>query len=195
MGLENLVVVQGDPFPERELATVAPVHDYTPTGLIAAVKRMNEGTDFRGSRLRAPTDFGVGATFDLSRSLDEETGLAVRKVRTGADFLLSQPIFDPGEAVRFKETFLARHGGGDLPVPVFFGLQMLQLDGVLFNTVPAAVLEELEAGRPGVEIAVELYSRFREAGLHNVYLIPPIRRGGGRDYAAARDFLEAAPRS
>ena len=195
LGLENLVVVQGDPFPERDLAAVAPVHDYTPTALVAAIKRMNEGVDFRGSRLRAPTDFCVGATFDLSRGLKEEAGLAVRKVKAGADFLLSQPIFDPGEASRFREAFLLRSGGETMPVPVFYGLQILEADGIVFNTVPAAVREELDAGRSGVEIALELYRRFQQAGLHNVYLVPPIRRGGGRNYAAARDFLKAARRT
>ena len=37
---------------------------------------------------------------------------------------------------------------------------------------------------------MELYGRFREAGLHNVYLMPPIRRGGARDYSAAQELLE-----
>ena len=54
------------------------------------------------------------------------------------------------------------------------------------------VRAELEAGRSGVEIAMELYGRFREAGLNDVYLVPPIRRGGARDYGAAREFLGRA---
>ena len=195
LGLENLVVVQGDSFTERDLAAVAPVNDYTPTGLIAAVKRMNEGVDFRGSQLRAPTALCVGATVDLSRGLAEEADLAVRKVRAGADFLLSQPIFDPAQAGRFRDAFVARYGEGELPVPVFFGLQILEPDGVVFDTVPDAVRKGLDAGRPGVDLALELFQRFEEAGLHNVYLIPPIRRGGARNYAAAREFLESARRT
>ena len=191
LGLENVLVVQGDPFTERDLSTVLPVNDYTPTGLIAAIKQMNEGADFRGSRLREPTDFCVGASFDLSRGIEAEASLAVRKVKAGADFLLSQPIFAPAEAARFEEAFLAKHGGDVLPVPVFYGLQMLEPDGVTFSAIPEETREQLDAGRSGMDIALELYEKFQEAGLHNVYLVPPIRRGGARNYAAAREFFAA----
>ena len=60
---------------------------------------------------------------------------------------------------------------------------------MLFSSVPDGVRAELESGRSGVEIAKELYGKFVEAGLRDVYLVPPIRRGGARDYDAARDFL------
>ena len=187
LGLENVVVVQGDPFSERDRALLA-VNGYRPTELIAAIRLMNEGTDFRESSLREPTDFCIGATFDLGRGLDEEAALALRKVEAGADFLMSQPIFDPDDAQRFHDGY-QRHSGEALAVPVFYGLQILEAGGVLFSSVPDGVRAELEAGRSGVEIALELYGRFRESGLHDVYLMPPIRRGGARDYGAAREFL------
>ena len=113
----------------------------------------------------------------------------MRKVETGADFLMSQPIFDPENGHRFRHSY-ERLSGHSLSVPVFWGLQILEPGGVLFSSMPEDVRSELEAGRSGVEIAVELYGRFREAGLHNVYLMPPIRRGGARDYEAARVLLE-----
>ncbi len=188
LGLENVVVVQGDPFSERDLALTKPAGDYRPTELIAGIRGMNEGVDFRGSSLREPTDFCVGATFDLGRGIDAEAALAVRKVAAGADFLVSQPIFDPEDAHRFRDSF-QEQSGEPLSVPVFYGLQILEAGGVLFSSVPDEVRGELEAERSGVEIAVELYGRFREAGLRDVYLMPPIRRGGARDYGAAREFL------
>ena len=187
LGLENLVVVQGDQFNDRDRALLA-VNGYRPTELIAAIKAMNDGVDFRGSNLREPTNFCVGATIDLSRELEEEAALAVRKVEAGADFLMSQPIFDPDDARRFQENY-ERQGGEALSLPMFWGLQILEQGGVLFSTVPEGVRVELEAGRSGVEIALELYGRFQEAGLRDVYLVPPIRRGGARDYNAAREFL------
>ena len=185
LGLENVVVVQGDPFTERDLSLTKPAEDYRPTELIASIRAMNEGVDFRGSSLREPTRFCIGATFDLGRGIEREAALAVRKVEAGADFLMSQPIFDPEDSNRFRDSY-ERLSGHSLSVPVFYGLQILEPGGVLFSSVPEAVRSELEAGRSGVEIAVELYGRFREAGLHDVYLMPPIRRGGARDYAAAR---------
>ncbi len=188
LGLENVVVVQGDPFSERDLNLTKPADDYRPTELIAGIRAMNEGTDFRGSTLREPTAFCVGATVDLGRVIDTEAALAARKVAAGADFLLSQPIFDPDDAHRFHDSY-ERQSGESLSVPVFHGLQILEPDGVLFSSVPDNVRAELDAGRSGVDIAVEMYGRFRDAGLHNVYLMPPIRRGGARDYDAARELL------
>ena len=79
-------------------------------------------------------------------------------------------------------------------MPVFFGLQVLEQDGIIFSTVPETVRKELEEGRSGVEIALELYQRFQEAGLNNVYLVPPIRRGGARGYAATREVLAGVRR-
>jgi len=92
------------------------------------------------------------------------------------------------DAHRFRDSYETQ-AGSPLAVPVFFGLQILEQGGVLFSSVPDSVRAELDAGRSGVDIAVELYGRFREAGLNDVYLMPPIRRGGGRDYGAAREFL------
>jgi len=187
LGLENVVVVQGDQFNNRDRALLA-VNGYRPTELIAAIRAMNEGVDFRESSLREPTAFCIGATLDLGRGIEAEAELAVRKVEAGADFLISQPIFDPDDAHRFRDSY-ERQGGSPLAVPVFFGLQILEQGGVLFSSVPDSVRAELDAGRSGVDIAVGLYGRFREAGLNDVYLMPPIRRGGARDYGAAREFF------
>lgn len=188
LGLENVVVVQGDPFNERDLALARASNDYRPTELIAALRSMNDGIDFRGSTLRAPTSFCIGATFDLGRGIDREAALAARKVQAGADFLMSQPIFDAQDAHRFRDSY-ERHSGSLLSLPVFYGLQILEPGGVLFSSVPGGIREELDAGRSGVDIALELYGRFQEAGLRNIYLVPPIRRGGARNYDAAREFL------
>ena len=187
LGLENVVVVQGDQFNNRDRALLA-VNGYRPTELIAAIRAMNEGVDFRESSLREPTAFCIGATLDLGRGIEAEAELAVRKVEAGADFLISQPIFDPDDAHRFRDSY-ERQGGSPLAVPVFFGLQILEQGGVLFSSVPDSVRAELDAGRSSVDIAVGLYGRFREAGLNDVYLMPPIRRGGARDYGAAREFF------
>ena len=187
LGLENVVVVQGDQFNDRDRALLA-VNGYRPTELIAAISALNEGLDFRGSSLREPTSFCIGASFDLGRGVDAEAELTARKVEAGAHFLMGQPIFDPEEALRFHDS-LQREAGGPPSIPVFYGLQILEQDGVLFSAVPDSVRADLESGRSGVDIALELYERFQDAGLRNVYLVPPIRRGGARNYAAAREFL------
>ena len=191
LGLENVIVVQGDPFTHRDLERVKAAADVTPTGLIAAITGMNQGRDFRESQLRAPTDFCVGATLDLSRGIQKEAGLAGRKVRAGAQFFITQPIFDVADATRFQDAYNEASGEA-LRLPVFFGLQILEADGIIFSSVPQKVRDQLAEGRSGVEIALELYQKFQESGLHNIYLVPPIRRGGVRNYGAAREVLAAA---
>lgn len=193
LGLDNVVVVQGDPFNQRDLARVKDVNDFTPTQMITAIAEMNLGTDYREGQLRSPTDYCVGATLDLGRGIEAEAQLAHRKAQAGAQFFISQPIFDVAEASRFREAF-EMAAGYDLTLPVFFGLQVLEQDGIIFSTVPETVRQALEQGRSGVAIALELFQRFQEAGLHNVYLVPPIRRGGARGYGAAREVLAGVGR-
>ena len=189
LGLENVIVVQGDPFPERDLALVGPVNQVTPTGLIASIANMNRGTDFRDAQLRAPTDFCIGATVDLGRWVEREARLARRKVEAGANFLITQPIFDPAEASRFISAY-ADAAGEPPGLPIFFGLQVLEQDGIIFSSVPEPIREALAGGRSGVDLAVELFQRFQDAKIHDIYLVPPIRRGGARNYQAAQQVLE-----
>ena len=189
LGLENVIVVQGDPFPDRDLALVGPVNQVTPTGLIASIADMNRSTDFRGASLRAPSDFCIGATVDLGRGVKREARLARRKVEAGAHFLITQPIFDPEDASRFISAYTSLTG--EPPgLPIYFGLQVLEQDGIIFSSVPEHVREELARGKSGVDLAAELYQSFQEAQIHNIYLVAPIRRGGARNYRAAQELLE-----
>ena len=59
LGLENLIVVKGDDFNERERAIVKDVNDYSPTELLEAIQKMNQGIDYKNLKLRAPTGFCV----------------------------------------------------------------------------------------------------------------------------------------
>ena len=189
LGLENVIVVAGDPFGPRD--TAAAVYDYRPTELIDAIANLNSGTDHRGSNLRAPTEFCIGATVDLGRGIEPEASLAARKVAAGANFLITQPVFDPADIVRFVDAY-ARSYGDALSVPVFYGVGLMEPDGVSFANVPRWVTDDLSAGRSGVDIALQVWESLRSAGATDCYLVPPIRRSGARDYAAAGRFLEGA---
>lgn len=188
LGLQNVVVVQGDPFGQQDQGRVASVDDYHTTGLVTAIAQMNQGQDFKDGQLRSPTDFCVGATVDLSRGIEEEARLAVRKVQAGAEFLITQPVFNVDHVARYRESY-AYQAGKAGTLPIYFGLQILEKDGVLFSSVPELVCRELERGRSGIDIALELYQKFQEARLNNIYLMPPIKRGGARNYEAAKEFL------
>ena len=186
MGLSNVLVVQGDPLTERDRIRAATGD--TATSLIADIAQLNVGMDYKGLKLRAPTDLCIGASVDLGKGVEPEARLARRKVEAGAHYLVTQPIFDTADVSRFEGAYESL-AGVKLEVPVFWGLQILVADGVLFSNVPAAVREQLEAGRSGVEIALEQYERMHAAGVQGVYLVAPIMKGGARDYDAAADFL------
>ena len=188
LGLENVLVVAGDPFSPKDLELVTAVGNFTATALIKAVAQMNQGVDFRGRKLAAPTDICAGGAVDLGKGIDAEARLACRKVQAGAQFLVTQPIFQAEEVARFHEAYLGV-AGEPLSVPVLWGLQLLVQGGVIFSSVPEGVQQELEQGRDGVEIAVEMWGRLLDAGAGGVYLMPPILRGAHRDYDAARRFL------
>ena len=189
LGLENLVVVKGDEFNARDLSDVAGVDDYTPTGLIRSVADMNEGVDFKGLKLRSATRFCIGATFDLGRDAAREVALTRRKVEAGADFFLSQPTFSSDEPMRFLDAYQKRYAE-ELALPVFHGIQVMSEESIVFGNVPEWVTDDLGRGRSGSEVALQVIEEFREAGFRAFYLVPPILRGGRRDYEAAQVVLE-----
>lgn len=191
LGLENLVVVEGDSLSSRDRERFTAVYDFRPTRLIESVQAMNRGTDFRGLKLRNATEFSVGAAVDPGRGLNHEVALAVCKARSGAEFFLAQPAFDPSATAQFRETFESHFDTESLP-PVFYGVQILQQNGIIFGNVPKLTKVELESGRSGEDIALEMLEALIDQGIRNVYLVPPIFRGGRRDYAAAARVIESA---
>lgn len=189
LGLNNVVVLKGDEFGTKDRSRVKAVDDFTPTALIRALAGMNQGLDFRGRQLESPSDLCIGATFDLSRPLDREVELTHRKASAGAQFFLTQPIFSREDIVEFREAYRGAFGQ-DLSEPVFFGVQVLVPDGVIFSTVPARIRADLEGGREGEDIALELLHDLTGLGIRSIYLVPPILKGGARDYEAAQRVIE-----
>ena len=182
-GLHNVVAVRGDPIRDRD--RVKSVNDYTTTALLSDISRMNRGRDFRGLSLTNPTSFCPGATVDIGRGIEAEAALAARKAAAGAEFLLCQAHFIAAD-VRDLQRRLA-----SLPeTPTLFaGVQVLAPDGIDFGNVPTRVRRELDAGRPGLDIAKDLALELRSLGVTNFYVIPTILRGGVRDYPTAAELV------
>ena len=167
LGLENIVVLQGDA--DRGVGSVARENSFKPTELIRELQGSDEG-------------FCVGAVADLAKGVEQEAHLSHRKIDAGADFLLVQPTFDIDAA----ERFLAK---ADTSTPMFFGVQVLVKGGVAFAPVPDSLHLDIESGRSGVYAAKEMISRFLRIGVNCFYLIAPVYRGGMRDYSAARKVM------
>ena len=188
LGLENVLVLQGDPIAERDHVTA--VADYRSTGLIAAVRELNEGLDYRGGKLRSATDFCIGASIDPSREPAAEAVLAHRKAQAGAHFFVTQPVWSYEQIEAFEADY-EQQAGETLTPPVFWGVQLLTKDGVLFSGIPDTVREQVEAGRDGVEIAHEVFESLVGRGVRAFYVVAPILKGGARDYESAARFLDA----
>jgi homocysteine S-methyltransferase len=140
----------------------------------------------------------VGSALNLNPpDLDEEIKVVRRKLRAGADFMLTQPIYDPA----LVQTFLTRYQSefGDFPVPLVVGILPLassrhaaflahEVPGI---TIPQPILARMEqsgerGAREGIGIAVELIQQIR-AQAQGIYLMPAFNRF---DYAA--EIIEAA---
>ncbi len=192
-GLENIAVLRGDHFSPRELSLVKEVNDFTPTGLVSSVEGLNEGRDYRGRRLRTPAGLCVGATIDISEDFETQLRLTRRKVEAGAQFFLLQTVYDAATAGDFLERYEDSHGHA-LNAPVFWGVQMLVEGGMSFGAVPEWASADLERGRSGVDIALQVVADLLRAGHRRIYVIPPIPRGGPRDYDSAQALMEAGRR-
>ena len=54
--------------------------------------------------------------------------------------------------------------------------------------------DDLDKGRPGRDVALQVLDDFASAGLDTIYLVPPIMRGGRRDYETTQEVLEVVRR-
>jgi homocysteine S-methyltransferase len=195
LGVRNIFVVMGDPTAIGDYPEAMDNYDLAPTGLIKLIKQgFNSGVDHAGSEIGQPTAFYVGAALNLAPTdLAREVKLLRRKIASGADFFLTQPVYEPAKAHAFIEAC-----GGAIAQPLLVGI--LPLHGprhaaFLHNEVPGIsipneIRARLEAAgkdspQEGVKIAIELIEQIREWGA-GVYLMPAFDR-----YDLAADIIDA----
>ncbi len=188
LNIRNVFVVMGDPTAIGDYPQAYDHHDIVPTGLAQLIKgKLNQGVDSAGSSIGRPCAFFVGVAVNLTPAdLDKEAGLLRKKIDSGADFALSQPVFDADKARAFIEHYQAKYG--PLQLPILAGL--LPLASVrhaefLRNEVPGmfvpdALVERLQAvGKKtrteGARIALETLTALRGI-VSGVYIIPAFGR-------------------
>jgi homocysteine S-methyltransferase len=149
LGIRNILVLRGDPPQLGDYPTATAVSDVKPSGLIRLIKQFNQGRDMAGNDLGQATTFLVGAALNMgARDLDRELRLLDQKLRAGADFLCTMPIYEP----ETLDRVLGRIGG--LPIPLLVGV--LPLHGLRHA-------EFLHNEVPGMAIPGAIRARFREA--------------------------------
>ena len=168
-----------------------------PTGLIKLLSQgFNEGVDYGGAPLAQPTSFLVGCALNLTPlDLDREVRILRRKIESGANFALTQPIYDLNQAQAFIARYEAEFDSWTLPIiagvlPLYNGRHA----EFLHNEVPGInIPDELrrqmrEAGDSGPQVGVaharDLVSQLLSFG-QGVYLIPAFGR-----YDLAADVLD-----
>jgi homocysteine S-methyltransferase len=197
LGVRNIFVVMGDPTNIGDYPEAHDNYDVVPSGLIKLIKQnLNTGIDQAGNSIGQPTSFFVGCALNMGASdLDKECKTLKTKIEAGADFALTQSVYDARVAERFIERYRTLYG--DLSLPLLAGI--LPLYGsrhatFLHNEVPGINIPEPIMARiqaagevapeTGIAIAQELLTDL--VGLvSGAYLIPPFNR-----YDMAAEIVE-----
>jgi methionine synthase / methylenetetrahydrofolate reductase(NADPH) len=193
-GIRNLICITGDPPKMGNYPDATAVFDVDAIGLVNIVHNLNRGLDLGGNPIGGGTSFviGVGANPGLN-DMDEEIRRFAYKVEAGAEYVVTQPVFD----LSLLENFVRRIE--HFRIPVVAGIWPLVsvrnaefMKNELRVSVPDSILERMaraqtpEAAREeGVAIAREMLIAAREMA-QGAQISAPLGR-----YASAVDVLEA----
>ncbi|MBK7318679.1 bifunctional homocysteine S-methyltransferase/methylenetetrahydrofolate reductase [Candidatus Villigracilis affinis] len=190
IGLRNVFVVMGDPTSIGDYPEATDNYDLVPSGLIKLIKQgFNMGVDHSGTSIGQPTNFFVGAALNLCpQDVDNEIKNLHRKVKAGADFFLTQPIYRADDGPKLIQAYEAKHG--KLQQPILAGILPLvsaKHANFLHNEVPGIFIPEearkkiesagdAERGvKVGVELAVELIEQIK-GWAKGIYIMPQFHR-------------------
>jgi homocysteine S-methyltransferase len=192
-GINNLICITGDPPKMGNYPDATAVFDVDSIGLVNIVHNLNRGLDLGGNPIGTGTRFviGVGANPGLP-NLDEEIRRFEYKVQAGAEYVVTQPVFD----LRLLENFLRRIE--HCRIPVIAGIWPLVsvrnaefMKNELRVSVPDAVIDRMArtasaetAHHEGVAIAREMLLAVRGL-VQGTQISAPLGR-----YPAAMDVLE-----
>ena len=184
----NLFVTMGDLASIGDYPQAFDHHDIVPTGLVKLIKqKFNQGTDSANTSIGQPCSFVVGVAVNLTpRDVEAEAKLLKRKIDFGADFALTQPVFEPTAALAFIDHYEATYG--PLSLPLLLGvLPLASVRHAVFlrNEVPGmSVPESLVTRMGGVgddgraegqRIASEMLTAMRSR-VQGAYFIPSFKR-------------------
>ncbi len=97
LGIRNVVCETGNPPLLGDYPNVDGIWDVDSVGLVELVAGLNQGTDCNGLALATKTTFHSGARFNPSAAaLDAEISRTAGKIRAGAKFLISRPVYELG---------------------------------------------------------------------------------------------------
>jgi methionine synthase I (cobalamin-dependent)/5,10-methylenetetrahydrofolate reductase len=149
VGLRNLLVVTGDPPKMGPYPDATAVFDVDSIGLTNLVSHLNRGLDPGGNAIGQPTRFVIGVGVNpVAIDLEQEIRRFNWKVEAGAEFAITQPVFDAAQL----EKFFDRVGGSHIPV----------IAGI-WPLVSVRNAEFLANEVPGVSVPDSIITRMRRA--------------------------------
>jgi len=204
VGIRHVIALTGDALRASTNPPVTEVWDVDAIGLIAILKRLNQGIDYAGTSIGRPTSFTIACAVSPNHEdLDNELARFQRKIDAGADLAMTQPLF----SLEQLERFLLRVG--HIPIPVLLGvvpLESYRQAELLHHEVPGFSIPEgirermRRAGDRGAEegllMAEELVEQARTL-VSGIYIITSYGRYDiaaslVRKVVAARDVVAAS---
>lgn len=187
LGLRNLILITGDPPKLGDYPNATAVFDVDAIGLTEIVHRLNHGRDMAGNPIGDPTSFLIGVGVNpAARTMSEEVRRLRRKVSAGAEYALTQPVFD---IARLRDLLDQTE---DVQIPILVGILPLTShrnaefyhNEVPGMNIPEEVRERMRAAgsgeaarREGVEIAREALAMALEfPRVRGTYVMPPFGR-------------------
>src|SRR5262245_60776190 len=139
-GVRNILAITGDPPEVGDYPGSRGVYELDAIGLTRLVSGLNHGEDYNGRPIDAPTSFYVGVAVNATADdLEAEAERFREKIAAGAQFAMTQVVFDLDELDRFAGVL----GGWEIPVLAgIFPLTSYRLALRLHNEVPGIVVPQ-----------------------------------------------------
>jgi homocysteine S-methyltransferase len=164
LGIRNVIALTGDPPQMGSYPSVTGVWDVKAPGFIRIIKQLNQGVDWAGNSIGRPTNFLVACAVNpMADDLEFELDWYHQKVEAGADFAITQPLYDLDQLDRFFSRVPKP------PIPTIVEIMPLQsykhaefchneLAGVVIP--PEQLVNMKEAGDRGIEVGFQLAHQF-----------------------------------
>jgi len=185
LGLRNILAITGDPPKLGDYPDATAVYDVDSIGLIRILDHLNHGCDLAGNLIGPALGIHIGCGADPSKpDMDKEVRRLEEKVAAGAEYVMTQPVYDPRTLERFLSMI------GHLEVPLMVGILPLYSHRnaeFLHNEVPGMSIPEdirarMEKAGSGEKAHAEGVAIAREATLaarekaQGVYIMPPFNK-------------------
>jgi homocysteine S-methyltransferase len=197
IGLRNILCLTGDPPKLGNYPDATAVFDVDSIGLVNIVRRLNHGLDIGSNSIGASTNFTIGVAANPGvPDIENELRRFKYKVDAGAEYAITQPVFD----LRLLEIFLERIEGHRIPVIAgIWPLTSLRNAEFMKNDLRVSMPEEImlrmaqcetpDASRKeGIRIAQEMLEAVRPF-VQGVQVSAPF----GRYIAAAEVIASVLP--